>query len=90
MIISSESFTISCGDQVVEAKRCSDSGDTGPANFNITVEELRNGVCATRIRPNNSGWIDVLSGESTNRSIDFKSHSLLLNQLMIREKTEKL
>ena len=84
MIISSESFTISCGDQVVEAKRCSDAGDTGPANFNITVEELKNGVCATRIRPKNSGWINFHSGER--KGIDFKSHSLFINQLMIREK----
>ena len=69
----------------MEAKRCSDGGDTGPANFEITVAYLRNGVCATRFRPNNSGWIDVLSGDGMKKSIDLKSHSLLLNQLMIRE-----
>ena len=86
MIISSESFAISCGEQVVEAKRCSDGGDMGSFEFDIAVKELRNGVCATRIRPNNSGWIDVLSGESTVRSIDLKSQSLLINQLMIRER----
>ncbi|KAL5248759.1 hypothetical protein ACHWQZ_G017818 [Mnemiopsis leidyi] len=86
MIISSDSFKISCGDQVVEAKRCPEGETTEPEMFKITVKEFINGVCATRVRPIESGWIDLLSGNNIDRTIDLKSHSLIIHQLMIRER----
>ena len=49
MIINQQTLTISCGDEVVKAERCSEGNDA--KIFNITVKEFRNGVCATRIRP---------------------------------------
>ena len=55
MIISLESFKISCGDQVVEATGCPEGKTTEPEMFNISVQEFINGVCATRVRPIQSG-----------------------------------
>ena len=135
MIINQQTLTISCGDEVVTAERCSEGNDK--ELFNITVEYFRTGVCATRILTTesgkpfksnlvliysysiartsqtsvlaftmflaipqlkshlcnvtkfdlSSGWMDVLSGSGDiiNKTIDFKSHSLIMNQLMIRE-----
>ena len=53
MIIKQQTLTISCGDEVVEAGRC--SGGNAKELFKVTVEYFRTGVCATRIRPTESG-----------------------------------
>ena len=53
MMISLETFKISCGNQVVEAPRC--SGENEEVPYKITVKEFSNGMCASRIRPITSG-----------------------------------
>ena len=53
MIIKQQTLTISCGDEVVEAERC--SGGNDKELFNITVKEFQEGVCATRIQPIKTG-----------------------------------
>ena len=53
MIIKQKTITISCGDEIRTAERC--SGGNAKELFKVTVEEFKEGVCATRIQPIKTG-----------------------------------
>ena len=52
IIISRDSFAISCGDMIVRALRCPDEQSEGP--WNIIVKQFKKDKCATRLRPEDS------------------------------------
>ena len=60
IIISSDNFTISCGDTIETVPRCSDESGKSVGPWNIIVKSFTTWKCATRLRPVNSSKLVLL------------------------------